>query len=135
MESHGAVGHISLCPSILPAKFKYVCCSLPKKACLFDPTLNQQTDFPFDFDTLNGSLNQLWVHPTYQVGEQDADHSGHGPAAVRQLSLAEPLHAVRVGAQTQRVCMPSVCVCVCVCLHAHGCACLHFVSMHKPVSN
>mmetsp|Transcript_34499 Transcript_34499/g.87173 ORF Transcript_34499/g.87173 Transcript_34499/m.87173 type:complete len:273 (+) Transcript_34499:1880-2698(+) len=55
---------------------------------------------------VNGVLLGTSLPPlgqTHQVSEQDADHGSHGPAAVGQLSLTEPLQGLLVGAQAQGV--------------------------------
>ncbi len=50
---------------------------------------------------LSASLEPLGG--TDQVGEQDAGDGSHGPAAVGQLGLTEPLQGLLVRAQAQGV--------------------------------
>lgn len=50
---------------------------------------------------LRASLPELGQ--AHGVGEEDARHGGHGPAAVGELSLAVPLQGLGVGAQAQGV--------------------------------
>ena len=49
------------------------------------------------------STSQPELGEADEVGEEDACNSCHGPAAVGQLSLSEPLEGLGVGAQGQGV--------------------------------